>query len=448
MSKTPLESWILNKIGCKDISNIEKKELRSYLEAYQLKKLRENISYVKSNSRFYRKEFNEIYEEDIKSFSDFQKIPFTTAQNLKENPIHFLCVPQGSIERIVSLNTSGTSGTPKRIYFTQEDQELTIDFFNHGMKCLVGEGDKVIIFMPGETQGSVGDLLKKGLSRMNVDSFIFGPIKDTKEAAEFIKSEKINCIVGIPIQVMKLKREHSAIIDKYITRILLSTDYVPSTIISELSSERCSVFTHYGMTEMGLGGGVECESLNGYHMREADLYFEIIDPDTGKCLEDGNYGEVVFSTLSRKGMPLIRYRTGDIGRFIVEPCACGTMLKTMERISGRIENNVRLFENKYLNMRDLDEILLRRREISNYEVKIQNDEEKQRCDNIVIKLEMEENAFKFLEEAILKDICNISDIKEGIKKGLIEVILKSCSENIYTGNGTFKRKIEDFRRKV
>lgn len=86
------------------------------------------------------------------------------------------------------------------------------------------------------------------------------------------------------------------------------------------------------MTKMGLGGGVECEALNGYHMREADMYFEIIDIKTEKKLQDGEYGEIVFTTLTRKGMPLIRYRTGDIGRFIDKPCDCGTILKTMERV--------------------------------------------------------------------------------------------------------------------
>lgn len=447
MRKTPLESWILNKIGCKNINDAEGKELRGYLEAYQLKKIKENIGYVKSRSIFYKRELEEILSENINSFNDFERIPFTTAQNIKKNPLHFLCVSQGDIERIVSLKTSGTSGIPKRIYFTQEDQELTIDFFNHGMKCLIGKEDRVLILMPGDAQGSVGDLLKKGLGRMDVHSFIFGPIKDTGEAAEFIQKEKINCIVGIPIQVLKLKREQSIIIDKYITRILLSTDYVPSTIINELSSEKCKVFTHYGMTEMGLGGGVECESLNGYHMREADLYFEIIDPDTGKNLKDGSYGEIVFTTLTRKGMPLIRYRTGDIGRFMIKPCDCGTILKTMDRVSGRIENNVRLFENEYLNMRELDETLLKRREIPNYEVRIINEEQNE-CDSIIIKLQMKEDAFKSLKSDIFKDLCTISGIKEGIKKGLIDVILKAAGGNIYTGNGTLKRKIEDYRRKV
>ena len=70
------------------------------------------------------------------------------------------------------------------------------------------------------------------------------------------------------------------------------------------------VYNHYGTTEMGLGGGVECAAHRGYHLREADLYFEIVDPLTGEHVEDGEFGEVVFTTLTREGMPLIRYRMG------------------------------------------------------------------------------------------------------------------------------------------
>ena len=88
---------------------------------------------------------------------------------------------------------------------------------------------------------------------------------------------------------------------------------------------------------MGLGGGVECEAHLGYHLREADLYFEIIDPNTGRLVPAGEYGEVVFSTLTRRGMPLIRYRLGDRCRFLPGRCPCGSGLRLMERVSGRFE---------------------------------------------------------------------------------------------------------------
>jgi phenylacetate-coenzyme A ligase PaaK-like adenylate-forming protein len=119
----------------------------------------------------------------------------------------------------------------------------------------------------------------------------------------------------------------------------------------------CKVYEHYGMTEMGLGGGVFCEALNGYHLREADMIFEIVDPLTGKRIPDGNYGEIVFTTLTRKGMPLIRYRTGDISRFLIEPCPCGTVLKTMDRVQHRIASEVKLSNGQTVTMPMLEDII-------------------------------------------------------------------------------------------
>ena len=115
------------------------------------------------------------------------------------------------------------------------------------------------------------------------------------------------------------------------------------------------MFNHYGMTEMGLGVGLECEGFCGYHLREADLYTEIIDPSSGLPVEDGQLGEVVFTTLTRSAMPLIRYRTGDMSRFIPGPCACNTVLKRLDLIKSR--DRVYLNQNDYLTMADFDEVL-------------------------------------------------------------------------------------------
>lgn len=111
------------------------------------------------------------------------------------------------------------------------------------------------------------------------------------------------------------------------------------------------------MTEMGLGGGVFCKALKGYHLREADMLFEIVDTKSGQPVEDGQYGEVVFTTLTRKAMPLIRCRTGDISRFINEACPCGTVLKRMDKIQYRMASSVLLSDGYVLTMSELEEIL-------------------------------------------------------------------------------------------
>ena len=96
------------------------------------------------------------------------------------------------------------------------------------------------------------------------------------------------------------------------------------------------------MTEMGYGGGVECDAHDEYHLREADLFVEIVDPESGSPMPDGVSGEVVFTTLIRRAMPLIRYWTGDTARYLTRPRPCGTTLRRLSRIQGRLANTASL----------------------------------------------------------------------------------------------------------
>ena len=134
----------------------------------------------------------------------------------------------------------------------------------------------------------------------------------------------------------------------------------------------CEVFNHYGATEMGLGGGVECVAHRGYHLREADLYFEVVNPLSGEAVRDGEYGEVVFSTLTRRGMPLIRYRMGDRSRFIPGDCPCGTKLKTLEKVRGRFSGFVPVGD-AVLSLPDFDEALFPIPGLLNYSLTVTGD---------------------------------------------------------------------------
>ena len=362
MKPTPLENWIVLRTGIP-------KRKREPLEEYQLDRIRETVRYAAGRSRFYKEQFKEINADSIRSFQDFQNLPFTFPQQISSRPLEFLCVPQSEVKRIVTLKSSGTSGNEKRICFTEEDLALTVDFFQWGMSCLTDSTDRVLVLLPGNAYGSIGDLLKKALSEMGIRCFVGGVMVNAEETARLIKENGITCIVGIPIQIMQLARMESKAFQR-IKKVLLSTDYVPEALISELTEYGCRVFTHYGMTEMGYGGGVECEALDGYHMREADLYFEIVDPVTALPVPDGQWGEVVFTTLTRKAMPLIRYRTGDIAAFSPLPCPCGTFLKTMKRVKGRLGNEIRIGGNESLTLAELDEIILPFRKVMDYSVRI------------------------------------------------------------------------------
>ena len=264
--------------------------------------------------------------------------PFTTAEDIREHSLQLLCVSQDEIGRVVTLDTSGTTGKSKRIYFTPSDQELTIDFFQQGMSTLAEAGDRVMILLPCEREGSVGDLLAAALARLGVTPVRQGIVRNIPETLNIMHKEECKFLVGIPVQVLALARYADvAGIPIRLKSVLLSTDHVPAVIVREMEHLcGCRVFEHYGMTEMGLGGGVECEAHSGYHLRESDLFFEIVD-DAGNLVPEGQEGEVVFTTLTRQGMPLIRYRTGDVSSFIPGSCNCGSVVRRLDRITKRKE---------------------------------------------------------------------------------------------------------------
>ena len=349
MDITPLDDWICAKTGARDAES---------LRAYQLEKFRETVDYVNKNSRFYREHLANIETDRIRSLDDISIIPFTTAKMIIDSPLDYVCVTPGDIERIVTLPTSGTTGPSKRIFFTQDDQELTIDFFRHGMSTLVGENDKVLIFLPGKTVGSVGDLLKRGLERLGCEGMIYGPIRDYVDALRVLSSGVCNCVVGLSAQIFALSRLGEGI---KLKSVLLCSDFVPTAAVRAIGKEwDCEVFCHYGMTETGLGGGVECSAHMGYHMWENDFLFEIIDPVSGVPIRDGGCGELVFTTLQRRGMPLVRYRTDDISAVLAEPCPCGSRFRRFERISGRMSDFIQIKKSSgtfKLSMPMLDELL-------------------------------------------------------------------------------------------
>lgn len=354
MKKTPLEAWIRQRVQPAG----EEMLRRRLLASYQLEKLRETVSYVRQFSPFYRELLHGAGE--VTNLEAFTALPFTTPADLQTQGMRMLCTPLDQIERIVTLQSSGTTGPGKRVFFTREDLESTVEFFRHGMATMVEAGATVVIFLPGERPDSVGDLLAKALTQIGVTPVVFGPVRDVAAARAEILKHPGCCLVGIPTQMLSVARSEAAgaIAPGFVHSVLLSTDYVSRAIEAEL--ERlwgCRVFTHYGLTETGLGGGVECAAGEGYHLREADLYAEIVHPVSGRPMADGEEGEVVFTTLTRKGMPLVRYRTGDRAMMLTAPCPCGTVLRRLGRVKGRIEFEVPLHMGMTVSMTDLDEAL-------------------------------------------------------------------------------------------
>lgn len=365
---TPLDVWIAARTGAKN-----GRATRKQLDIYQLIRLKETIARAQSLSPFYRRRLADFQLASFTRLEDIAAYPFTTAADVTEHAIEMICGSQSQISRVVTLATSGTTGNPKRVYFSKFDQQLTTDFFHCGMSTLVGAGDKTLILLPGERPGSVGDLLLQGLLGIGVLPVAYGLVQNLPDAVQKMCQEQATCLVGVPVQILAMARywEKWGKSNWAPNCALLSTDNVPAVIVGELRRIwNCEVYEHYGMTEMGLGGGLECAAHTGYHLREADLYFEIIDPDSARILPDGEYGEVVFTTLTRQGMPLIRYRTGDISRFITEPCSCGSIVRRLERVRCRKDGQVSLGQAGTVTMADFDEVLLALPDVVNFTVTI------------------------------------------------------------------------------
>ena len=437
---TPLETWIREKAGI--ATALTGRFFLEALEDYQLRKLNETIDYARRNSPFYRRHLASLPTESLAALSDIARIPFTTPSNLAHNPFGFLAVRQNDVARIVTLGTPGSPGEAKRLFFTEEDLELTVDFFHHGMSTLVRPGQRVVILLPGERPDSVGDLLARGLRRMDIQALVYGPVTDPLHAAEAITSFSAHCLVGIPTQVLAVARSTAgaAIRKGSIESILLSTDYVPRAIAKTLEEVwGCQVFSHYGTTEMGLGGGVECRALDGYHLREADLYFEMVDHETGETCPDGTMGEVVFTTITRRGMPLIRYRTGDIARIIHQPCQCGSALRRMERVRGRWDSAVLLGPECALTLSEMDEALFRLPDLLDYRVTVSKGRDRR------VRLHVDVHRAEggsLTEDEVLQTLKKVDAIRESIARADLEIpAVHFSADGRWTTTGVSKRKI-------
>jgi phenylacetate-coenzyme A ligase PaaK-like adenylate-forming protein len=193
---------------------------------------------------------------------------------------------------------------------------------------------------------------------------------------------------------------------------------------------------------MGFGGGVECEARQGYHMREADLLFEIVDPKTGAHLGEGEAGEVVFTTLTRRGMPLIRYRTGDLSRFLPGPCPCGTVLKTMAPVRGRIDGRLELEPGIMLAMEDLDEALFPIRGLIDFSAELTLEHDR---NHLLIRATFPEGSGEHETENIHTALKGVPVLRSSIREGRLKVRVTVREGSPGALNGSTKRTMTDKR---
>ena len=315
---------------------------RERLEARRLSLLKSTVEYAVNNSRFYEKRLSGMHFDTLEEFS---RLPFTYPDDLRTDGSAMLCVSPRDTDRVVTLLTSGTTGTPKRIFFTSEELKLTETYFMHGMAEFVSPGQRIVILFPGKSPDCLNDILSRALVRLGTIPYAFGfptPERYT-ELLQLIFDGSFDFLVGPPEAISGFARFAVSVgADKklagQIRGVLLAASFASDGCINEIKAAfRCEVFGHYSMTETAYAGCVGCTKTDAYHSWESDVYYEIVDPESGIPLPAGERGEIVVTTFGKRAMPFIRYRTGDISRLITVPCPCGSRLYRLGRVESRPE---------------------------------------------------------------------------------------------------------------
>ena len=320
MRKTKLENWISEIEALPELT-------REGLESLQLRRLNETLGRLRARGGFYRE-----YPEKLDSLSELEKLPFTTPQMLSQAPGRFLLTSQSQVSRVISGATSGTTGPAKRVFYTHRDTEHTIGFFAAGISEMLSAGEKCLIGFPFTGPFGLGDLIAQAVERLGAIPIRAGFGQSWGELMALAEETKPETYIGFPVTLLGLLRMYG---DNFpIRRALVSGDACPEGVMAELEKVLGSrLYPHYGSRECGLGGAVTCPAFEGMHLRENHIIPEIIDGQ-GNVLPDGEYGELVITTIGAEAMPLIRYRTGDFTR-ILPPCPCGGVTRRIAAVSRR-----------------------------------------------------------------------------------------------------------------
>ena len=320
MKRTNLDTWIETIEGIPHLT-------RENLEALQLRRLNEMLKRLKDRGGIYAD-----YPDQLESLSQLETLPFTTAEMLSANPGKFLLTSQSEVSRVISGATSGTTGPAKRVFYTHQDTEHTIGLFTAGISEMLSPGEKCFIAFPFTGPFGLGDLIAQAVERIGGIPVRAGFGQPWGEMLGLIREESPETYIGFPVTLLSLIRLYGE--NFPIQRALVSGDACPVGVMEALEKALGNkLYPHYGSRECGLGGAVTCPAFEGMHLRENHIIPEIID-EKGNVLPQGEYGELVLTTIGAEAMPLIRYRTGDFTR-ILPPCPCGGVTRRLDTVSRK-----------------------------------------------------------------------------------------------------------------
>ncbi|MBY4898249.1 phenylacetate--CoA ligase PaaK [Cupriavidus sp. AU9028] len=341
---------------------------RDELQALQLERLKWSLTHAYQNSPVYRRKFDEagVHPEQVRTLADLARFPFTTKKDLRDNyPFGMFAVPQDRIARIHA--SSGTTGKPTVVGYTLRDIDTWATVMARSIRASgARRGDKVhISYGYGLFTGGLG--AHYGVEKAGLTAIPFGG-GQTERQVQLIQDFRPEIIMVTPSYMLAIADEFERQgIDPASTSLRVgifgAEPWTPEMRRAIEQRMGISAVDIYGLSEvMGPGVANECaETKDGPTIWEDHFYPEIIDPDTGEVLPDGSFGELVFTSLTKEALPIVRYRTRDLTRLL--PGTARAAFRRMEKITGRsddmmIVRGVNVFPSQ------IEELILKRAELA------------------------------------------------------------------------------------
>ncbi|MBE6466344.1 phenylacetate--CoA ligase family protein [Denitrobacterium detoxificans] len=307
--------------------------------------LAKQLENLKDRSAFYAKKFEGIDLASVKTQADFEKLPFSEKADLREAyPLGLAAVPEEQIVRIHS--SSGTTGTPVIVPYTAKDVDDWGEMFKRCYEIAgITNRDRIHI-TPGYGLWTAGIGFQNGAEKLGAMAIPMGPGNTNKQIQMMIDLKStVLCATASYALLLAEEIEKRGIQDQ----IHLRKGVIGSERWGAKTRERIQeilgieLYDVYGLTEIyGPGIGISCPENDGMHVFNDYVYVEIIDPETGEVLPDGEWGEIVLTTLQKEGAPLIRFRTHDLSRIVPGTCACGREDVRLDIISGRSDDMMKI----------------------------------------------------------------------------------------------------------
>jgi phenylacetate-CoA ligase len=310
----------------------------------QLERLQATLNRAVRNVEFYRQGLSRkgARGDDVRALSDLAGLPFTTKEDLRRSyPYGMFAFPLRDIVRIQS--TSGTMGSPIVVGYTRNDIRMWAECVARVLSAGgMTEHDVIqVAFTYGLFTGGLGFHYGAEKIGASVIPASTGALEKQALIMRDFKPTALACTPGYAIAIAAALEEKGIDPEKLsLKAAFLGAEPWSEGLREQIeSSLRVTTFDNYGLTEiLGPGVSFECEARSGLHVNEDHFIVEAVDSRTLAPVPPGAEGELVFTTITKEGFPLIRYRTGDLGVLATEPCVCGRTLTRMSRVRGRIDD--------------------------------------------------------------------------------------------------------------